>query len=228
MRNKLILSIAGAAFSFAASGLAFAADMARQGSAGSNGSDTLDMNGPIRGIQAGYNWQNGNYLLALEADFQGTGQSGTRDFAVSFNNGTAVGSPLTTQGTAAISITQRMPPVRGRVGYVANQWLVYATGGLAYSRIEVNSSASATGFFAPGSLPGALLAQHWGLAQFGALAAAVLRRSDGRLAVAQSWLWVAAGPRSLSTFLLILDHSALVSTGVPAILQRAQARSTAG
>jgi hypothetical protein len=130
--------------------------------------------------------------------------------------GTAVGPPLTTQGTAAISITQRMPwlgPVRGRVGYVANQWLVYATGGLAYSRIEVNSSASATGFFAPGSLPGALLAQHWGLAQFGALAAAVLRRSDGRLAVAQSWLWVAAGPRSLSTFLLILDHSALVSTG---------------
>jgi hypothetical protein len=24
------------------------------------------MNGPIGGVQAGYNWQNGNYLLALK------------------------------------------------------------------------------------------------------------------------------------------------------------------
>jgi outer membrane immunogenic protein len=34
--------------------------------------------------------------------------------------------------------------VRGRIGYAANPlWLVYATGGLAYGRIEVDSSASA-------------------------------------------------------------------------------------
>jgi outer membrane immunogenic protein len=107
------------------------------------------MNGPIGGVQAGYNWQNGNYLLGVEADFQGSGQSGTRDFAISFNNGTGVGG---TQGTAATSITERMPwlgTVRGRVGYVANQWLVYATGGLAYGRIEVDSSASAGAFLLP-------------------------------------------------------------------------------
>jgi outer membrane immunogenic protein len=115
-----------------------------------NGSDTVDMNGPIGGVQAGYNWQNGNYLLGVEADFQGTGQSATRDFAVSFNNGTSAGG--VTQGTAGISLTERMPwlgTVRGRVGYVANQWLVYATGGLAYGRIEVDSSASAGAFLTP-------------------------------------------------------------------------------
>jgi outer membrane immunogenic protein len=113
-----------------------------------NGSDTVDMNGVIGGVQAGYNWQNANYLLGVEADFQGTGQRGTRDFTASFNAGfntaTFLGQNL---GTAAISITERMPwmgTVRGRVGYIANQWLVYATGGLAYGRIEVDSSASAT------------------------------------------------------------------------------------
>jgi opacity protein-like surface antigen len=40
--------------------------------------------------------------------------------------------------------------VRGRVGYVANQWLLYATGGLAYGRVEVESSAMASGLQFPG------------------------------------------------------------------------------
>jgi outer membrane immunogenic protein len=114
------------------------------------GSDTVHMNGPIGGVQAGYNWQSGNYLLGLEADFQGTGQSGTRDFATSFNNSTGFFS--VDQGTAAISLKERMPwfgTVRGRIGLVANRWLVYATGGLAYGQIEVDSSASASAGLRP-------------------------------------------------------------------------------
>ena len=110
-----------------------------------NGSNTGHMNGPIGGVQAGYNWQSGNYLLGLEADFQGTGQSGTRNFDTSFDNGS--GFFGVNQGTATISLTERMPwlgTVRGRIGYLANpSWLVYATGGLAYGEIEVDSSASA-------------------------------------------------------------------------------------
>jgi outer membrane immunogenic protein len=115
-----------------------------------NSSNTVDMNGSIGGVQAGYNWQNANYLLGVEADFQGTGQSGTRNFAFSFNNSTAIGN--VTQGSGGISITERMPwlgTVRGRIGYVANPWLVYATGGLAYGRIEVDSSATASAFLEP-------------------------------------------------------------------------------
>ena len=114
------------------------------------GSDTVHMNGPIGGLQAGYNWQSGNYLLGLEADFQGTGQSGTRDFATSFNNSTGFFS--VDQGTAAISLKEQMPwmgTVRGRIGFVANPWLVYLTGGLAYGRIEVDSSASASAGLRP-------------------------------------------------------------------------------
>lgn len=187
-----------------------------------NGSDTVDMNGPIGGVQAGYNWQNGNYLLGVEADFQGTGQSATRDFAVSFNNGTSAGG--VTQGTAGISLTERMPwlgTVRGRVGYVANQWLVYATGGLAYGRIEVDSSASAGAFLTPiGALGTPTCNGPFvpALARFGALAEAASLRSDGQLVAVQSWLWVATGPRSLSTFLLILDRSTRRSLGYRAAL----------
>jgi outer membrane immunogenic protein len=187
-----------------------------------NGSDTVDMNGPIGGVQAGYNWQNGNYLLGVEADFQGTGQSATRDFAVSFNNGTSAGG--VTQGTAGISLTERMPwlgTVRGRVGYVANQWLVYATGGLAYGRIEVDSSASAGAFLTPiGALGTPTCNGPFvpGACRFGALAEAASLRSDGQLVAVQSWLWVATGPRSLSTFLLILDRSTRRSLGYRAAL----------
>jgi len=59
---------------------------------------------------------------------------------------------------AGVSITERMPwlgTVRGRVGYAADRLLLYATGGLAYGRVEVDSSASATGLFEP-IIPGAI------------------------------------------------------------------------
>ena len=233
MRNKLISGLAGAAFGFAASGFAFAADMPVKappppapvfnwtgfyvggnvgygwGSANSdvnyfdafdvpsatncvedifalciNGSDTVHMNGVIGGVQAGYNWQNGNYLLGAEADFQGSGQSGTNNFNIPFNNGNP--------SNASISLKDRMPwfgTVRGRVGYVANQWLLYATGGVAYGRIEGNSSATAPGFFPSvlGAAPCAGLPLG-GPCQVWSSTAAMLRGSAGRLVVAQSWL----------------------------------------
>jgi outer membrane immunogenic protein len=114
-------------------------------------SDTVNMNGPIGGAQVGYNWQTGNFLAGIEADFQGTGQSGTRDLTIPFQVNGISG------GTAGVSITERMlwlGTVRGRLGYVADRSLLYATGGLAYGRVEVDSSTSATGFFAP-DVPGA-------------------------------------------------------------------------
>lgn len=122
-----------------------------------NGANRVDMNGPIGGTQAGYNWQSGNYLLGLEADFQGTGQSGRSNFTTNFSNGVIING--VGHGTATISLTERIPwlgTVRGRVGYVANQWLFYATGGLAYGRIEVDSSASASGAAFPLSGGGVL------------------------------------------------------------------------
>ncbi len=122
-----------------------------------SGSDTVNMDGPIGGVQAGYNWQGGNFLAGIETDFQGSGQSGRRDVSIPFNPGSGFG--LTdTAGTVGVSITENIEwlgTVRGRVGYVADRLLFYVTGGLAYGRVTVDSSASATGFFTgiPGAIP---------------------------------------------------------------------------
>jgi outer membrane immunogenic protein len=166
MRNKLIFSLAGAAFSFAASGLAVAADMAVKAPPpvpaappapswtgfyiGANGgyawsafSDQLANfnNAPVLfhglrpkggfgGGQIGYNWQAMPLVLGVEADFQG---ASIRDNAtwVPFDQVTAVSeSKLDWFGTARL-----------RLGYVFfDNALVYATGGLAYGRVN-NSQA---------------------------------------------------------------------------------------
>jgi outer membrane immunogenic protein len=120
-----------------------------------SGSDTVNMNGVIGGVQAGYNWQTGNWLAGVETDFQGARQRGKTDFSVSFN---AQGLAPFPAGTAGISITNKLEwfgTVRGRVGYIADRWLFYATGGFAYGHVTVDSSASATGVFTnlPGFLP---------------------------------------------------------------------------
>jgi outer membrane immunogenic protein len=100
------------------------------------------MNGAIGGVQVGYNWQAGNYLAGIEADFQGSGQRGTTSFNIPFQVFGFVGAP------ADGFVTERMPwfgTVRGRVGYVADRLLLFATGGVAYGRVETNSLAQANG-----------------------------------------------------------------------------------
>jgi opacity protein-like surface antigen len=52
-------------------------------------------------------------------------------------------------------MTEGMPwlgTVRGRLGYIDDGLLLYATAGHAYGRVEVDSSATATEFFVPGSV----------------------------------------------------------------------------
>ena len=119
-----------------------------------NGSGTQNLNGMIGGFQAGYNWQTGNLLAGIEADFQGSGQEGTLNFATpNVPNGAA------TSGTGSESFTEKLRwfgTLRGRIGYAPGQWLFYATGGLAYGRVTVDGSMANTGFFSifvPGSPP---------------------------------------------------------------------------
>jgi outer membrane immunogenic protein len=111
-----------------------------------SGSGTENLNGVIGGFQAGYNWQTGNLLAGIEADFQGSGQRGTQDFTTPFT--ASAGAP----GTGSESFTEKLRwfgTLRGRIGYAPGQWLFYATGGLAYGRVTVDGSMAATGFFSP-------------------------------------------------------------------------------
>jgi outer membrane immunogenic protein len=105
---------------------------------------TETMSGVIAGAQAGANWQTGNAVLGIEADFQGTSQSSSSSSAAIDVNGlidpnrgliTAVNSEkLNSFGT-----------VRGRVGMASDRWLFYATGGFAYFNWTSNLTVSGLG-----------------------------------------------------------------------------------
>jgi outer membrane immunogenic protein len=68
------------------------------------------------GIQGGYNWQSGQFVFGLEADFQA---SGARDrFAAwKFSN-------------------PWFGTLRGRAGFAMNNILIYGTGGLAFGNVR--------------------------------------------------------------------------------------------
>jgi outer membrane immunogenic protein len=106
-----------------------------------------NMNGIVGGGQIGYNLQMQNWLLGLEADFQGTGQSSNHSFTCPAGvcTSTLLGGFLPVPGPA-VSATLRQQldffgTVRGRAGLVVTPTvLLYATGGLAYGQVDSNST----------------------------------------------------------------------------------------
>ena len=83
---------------------------------GSTGNNPTEPAGIAGGLQAGYNWQNNNFVFGLETDINLSGADDT--FAPwKFNN-------------------PWFGTLRGRAGIAANNVLFYATGGLAYGGIE--------------------------------------------------------------------------------------------
>jgi outer membrane immunogenic protein len=103
-----------------------------------------NLGGWLGGIQAGYNWQTGSMVLGVEVDFD-----------LGSIKGDSFVAPLTNHGGPPY------PPVyvgsyyqdheqikwfgtaRGRVGFTpTNQWLIYATGGLAFARVDYSAATS--------------------------------------------------------------------------------------
>ncbi|MBU6461406.1 MAG: porin family protein [Bradyrhizobium sp.] len=118
-----------------------------------------DLDGVVGGGQIGYNWQIQNWVWGLEADIQGTGERGSRDFTCP----TGVCTPATTTtipgigvfpvpGAAVpVSLEQKIEwfgTVRGRVGVLATpRVLFYATGGLAYGEVGTDETINTTSLF---------------------------------------------------------------------------------
>jgi outer membrane immunogenic protein len=110
--------------------------------------DKTNLNGVVGGGQIGYNWQMQSWLWGFEADIQGTGEKGTRNFLCTTGVCTPATSvpgilPIIIPGPAVpVALTQKIDwfgTVRGRAGVlVTPKVLLYATGGLAYG--EVNTS----------------------------------------------------------------------------------------
>ncbi len=85
-----------------------------------------DLNGFVGGGQLGYNFQLGSsFIVGIEADFQGSNQS---------RSDTALG----------ITVEQKLPwfaTVRGRIGYVFNNFMLYGTGGVAWINYKLSASS---------------------------------------------------------------------------------------
>jgi len=96
---------------------------------------SFSINGPVGGVQAGYNLQiNQKWLVGVEADFDWSNIKGTGSANV----------PLTGAGPLNFQASENIRwfgTVRGRVGFLpTNSLLVYATGGLAYGRVTENAA----------------------------------------------------------------------------------------
>jgi opacity protein-like surface antigen len=97
--------------------------------------------GVIGGGEAGYNWQTGPLVLGLEANFEGSGLSGSR---------TAPCLPPLC-GAFSASYTQKLTwfgTLRPRVGYALGNWLLYATGGAALGQVGADATAAVGPFIA--------------------------------------------------------------------------------
>jgi outer membrane immunogenic protein len=80
------------------------------------------------GVQAGYNWQAGNWVYGLETDIQASAQE---------DNKTCIGCVP----GASLDFNSKLPwfgTVRGRLGYSVGPSLFYATGGFAYGGVKTD------------------------------------------------------------------------------------------
>ena len=91
-------------------------------------SESQNMNGFIGGVQWGYNWQFGSWVVGTELDFQASAQRGSTTYCVDI--------ACTTTATAG----HKLPwfgTSRTRIGYLPSQYvLLYLTGGLAYGQVK--------------------------------------------------------------------------------------------
>jgi outer membrane immunogenic protein len=86
--------------------------------------------GFIGGGQIGYDWQVTNWVFGLVADFQGTD--------IKDSNTTFGFAPdgVTPQVKSLSEKLDFLGTVRGRLGWAANNWLFYGSGGLAYGDVR--------------------------------------------------------------------------------------------
>lgn len=113
-----------------ASYLPAAADVAAVNAAGSQ---SLKSNGMTGGIGAGVNWQTDQLVLGLEADMQAVRLGGTVITGGRYQTGAGEAFTFTTSITSNWLLT-----VRPRIGWAIDNWLIFATGGLAVSDLSAN------------------------------------------------------------------------------------------
>jgi outer membrane immunogenic protein len=103
------------------------------------GRQSLNPKGFTGGIQAGYNWQSGNWVAGIESDFNYFGlnesTSSTAPYPPAIGGSFTITSHLRTDWLAT---------ARPRLGWAVDNWLVYVTGGVAVTRLKTDYTFSDT------------------------------------------------------------------------------------
>lgn len=111
-------------------------------------SNAANLNGIIGGSQIGFNWHTtAKWVFGFEADWQASDQNGDNTLP----NQPYTVPPFT---TASIQITSEskilwFATLRGRVGYAWDRWLLYATGGVAFGRVNMSGTVTDSGVVTP-------------------------------------------------------------------------------
>lgn len=97
---------------------------------------TGSASGVLGGGQAGYNWQSGQVVWGVEADFDGTG---LHEKSSSVLSRTSVSGTQTVTANFSANVDW-IGTFRGRVGYAWDRFMVYGTGGLAVAGTRLDTA----------------------------------------------------------------------------------------
>jgi len=106
-------------------------------------SPKLNSDGFTGGAQAGYNWQTGSAVFGVEADIDAFHIRGRTTGTFAFPStlpGGPIGPPTAFFTSTSSVSTDWLFTGRGRLGWAADNWLLYATGGVAVTNVNVNQS----------------------------------------------------------------------------------------
>ncbi|QOF70716.1 porin family protein [Aminobacter sp. SR38] len=102
-----------------------------------------EADGGLLGVQVGYNHQWGNWVLGLEGDLSYSWADGSSGIEI-FPGGGDAGGHTDSEFTYLASIT-------GRAGYAFDRTLLYAKGGIGFTRLEITDYDNPASFNARGS-----------------------------------------------------------------------------
>ena len=118
---------------------------------------TLNPNGFIGGLQAGYNWQiNQNWLLGIEADADWSGGSASRTLTYVGAAGVANNDFMANSTKSTFLAT-----LRPRLGVTFDQSLLYVTGGLAIGTLQTTDSFGSFGGASVGTVNSSTTRTGW-------------------------------------------------------------------
>jgi outer membrane immunogenic protein len=100
-------------------------------------SQTVDPDGFLGGVQAGWNYQIGSFVYGIEGDLSFSGMDGRSTTMVNIGGDDVA-------FTRSVDYSW-LATVTGRFGYAMDRWLVYGKGGVAFARAKYEDNVTVNG-----------------------------------------------------------------------------------